>query len=65
MGDREEYLLFSAVNDQGKSLDHETCERLFHCQATVTPIDEPPSEITARIAGEAKRHGQPATREHL
>ena len=63
--DREEYLLFSAINDQGKSLDHETCERLFHCQATVTPIDEPPSEITERIAGEAQRHGDATVAQSL
>ncbi len=63
--DREDYLLFSAVNDQGKSLDHETCERLFHCQATVMPIDEPPSEIMNRIAGEAKRHGQATVAQSL
>ena len=33
--DTEEHLLFSAFTDSGKSLDQETCERLFHCSATV------------------------------
>jgi superfamily II DNA/RNA helicase len=37
--DREEHLLFSAFTDKGKSLDQETCERLFHCSATVEPLD--------------------------
>lgn len=31
--DREEYLLFSAVTETGRSLDQETCERLFHALA--------------------------------
>lgn len=37
--DREDYLLFSAFTDAGKSLDQETCERLFNCTATVAPLD--------------------------
>ncbi|GAB6267998.1 MAG: SNF2-related protein [Smithella sp.] len=33
--DTEEYLLFSAVDDQGKSIDQETCQKLFNCEGTV------------------------------
>ena len=33
--DKEERLLFSAFTDSGKSLDQETCERLFLCPAKV------------------------------
>ena len=29
--DKEDYLLFSAVSDAGRSLDQETCERFFAC----------------------------------
>ncbi|KAF0158961.1 MAG: SNF2-like protein [Syntrophaceae bacterium] len=33
--DTEEYLLFSAVDDQGKSIDQETCQKLFNCKGVV------------------------------
>lgn len=33
--DTEEYLLFSAVDDQGKSIDQETCQKLFNCTGAV------------------------------
>ncbi|MDQ3767121.1 MAG: DEAD/DEAH box helicase [Actinomycetota bacterium] len=58
--DREEYLLFSATNDAGKSLDQETCERLFHCRATVSPTADPPPPIHDRLQKEAERHAHAA-----
>ena len=54
--DREEHLLFSAVNDEGNSLDQETCEGFFRCQAVCSPIDGLPSLITERLEKEAQRH---------
>ncbi len=33
--DTEEYLLFSAVDDKGNSIDQETCQKLFNCEGTV------------------------------
>lgn len=56
--DREEYLLFSAFKDDGKSLDQETCEKLFHCAATVEPCDEPHAPTKERLRKEATRHAQ-------
>lgn len=56
--DRAEYLLFSAINDAGKSLDQETCERMFHCRATVSPHDGPRPDIQDRLRKEAERHAQ-------
>ncbi len=56
--DREEYLLFSAINEAGKSLDQETCERLFQCEASASPIDVLPAEIQQRLEKEADRHAQ-------
>lgn len=56
--DREEYLLFSAVTDDGKSLDQEACEKLFHCAAVVEPCEEPPAPVRDRLRKEAERHGQ-------
>ncbi|MGC8541046.1 MAG: SNF2-related protein [Phycisphaerae bacterium] len=54
--DREEYLLFSAVTDSGRSLDQETCERLFQCDATVVPTEDPPAPVRERLENEASRH---------
>jgi hypothetical protein len=42
--DKEEYLLFSAFTNSGKSLDQETCERLFHCSATVEALEGVPED---------------------
>ncbi|MGC8560814.1 MAG: SNF2-related protein [Phycisphaerae bacterium] len=54
--DREEYLLFSAVTDSGRSLDQETCERLFQCDGTVTSAQAPPQSVFERLENEASRH---------
>lgn len=54
--DREEYLLFSAISEDGKSLDQETCERLFLCQAASSPIDGLPSPVAKRLDKETQRH---------
>lgn len=54
--EREEHLLFSAVDDEGASVDHETCERLFNCSATVVAPVDVPADIVDRLKGESKRH---------
>jgi hypothetical protein len=56
--DREEYLLFSAMDTSGKSLDQETCQKLFHCTAQVTDASEPPPELTDRLKKETGRHAE-------
>lgn len=56
--DREEYLLFSAFNDAGRSLDQETCERLFHCSGTVDPLEQLPDVAEARLIAEANLHAE-------
>lgn len=55
--EKQEYLLFSAMNDQGKSLDQETCEKLMESFAR-TDIDalQLPTAIVQRLQAEAKRH---------
>jgi hypothetical protein len=58
--DREEYLLFSAFDDSGKSLDQETCERLFLCSATVEPLEGAAASVQDRLAAEGKRHADAA-----
>ncbi|WP_085339255.1 SNF2-related protein [Aquidulcibacter paucihalophilus] len=51
----EEYLVFSGVDDQGKSLDQETCERLFQAGATLEVVSSPPADASERIDAGAKR----------
>jgi superfamily II DNA/RNA helicase len=58
--DKEEYLLFSAFSDSGKSLDQETCERLFHCSATVAPLDIVPEDAKTRLNVETGLHADAA-----
>lgn len=54
--DREEHLLFSAFNENGISLDQETCERLFHCNATVS--ESANLVLPERLQREAAQHGK-------
>jgi len=56
--DREEYLLFSAMDSNGKSLDQETCQKLFHCAAQVADAGDLPSELTERLKKESGRHAE-------
>jgi len=58
--DREERLLFSAFTESGRSLDQETCERLFHCSATVEPLDVVPDNATTRLIVETRLHADAA-----
>ncbi len=56
--EREEHLLFSGVDDDGRSLDQETLEKLFHCEAKAEPPLSLPSDVEARLAAEADRHAK-------
>ena len=56
--EREEYLLFSAFDDVGRSLDQETCERLFRCEASVHSAEACPANSDDRLAREAQRHAE-------
>ncbi|MGD1084257.1 MAG: SNF2-related protein [Verrucomicrobiota bacterium] len=57
--EREEHLLFSAITDAGKSLDQETCEKFFRCEAVVQTNA---AEVQApdRLEKEAGRHAKAA-----
>jgi superfamily II DNA/RNA helicase len=57
--ERQEYLLFSALTDQGRSLDAETCEKLMATAATLsaTPANLP-AATAQRLQAEAHRHAQ-------
>jgi hypothetical protein len=54
--EREEHLLFSAIDNQGLPLEQETCEKLFNCFAENTGPVNIPELITQRLAAEAQRH---------
>ncbi|NQT18391.1 MAG: DEAD/DEAH box helicase, partial [Planctomycetes bacterium] len=56
--EREEHLLFSAFDDAGKSLDQETCEKLFNCNGQVLDALDVPEGERQRLAGNAKRHAK-------
>ncbi|PJJ75003.1 helicase-like protein [Thermoflavifilum aggregans] len=54
--EREEYLLFSGIDDEGHSLDHETIEKMFHCQGNTLSINSIPPATEKLLAAEAQRH---------
>lgn len=54
--EREEYLLFSGFEDSGKTLDHETCEKLFFCNGQVLDIMDVPEGDKHRLMSDSDRH---------
>ena len=56
--EREEYLLFSALDDEGRALDQETCEKLFNCMGITEPGTSIPEAVTQRLAAESERHAK-------
>lgn len=55
--EKQEYLLFSAMTDQGKSVDQETCVKLMDTVAATVPdaVQLPPAMVR-RLQSETKRH---------
>ncbi|PIT81795.1 SNF2-related protein [Limnohabitans sp. 15K] len=57
--EKQEFLLFSALTEQGQSLDQETCEKLMACHALLDEasviLDE---TVQSRLRAEAQRHAQ-------
>jgi ERCC4-related helicase len=58
--EKQEYLLFSAMTDQGTSLDQETCQKLMDTVATITSGDlaQIPQNVAQRLQAEADRHAE-------
>jgi hypothetical protein len=52
----EEYLLFSAIDDNGRSIDQEACTKLFGVAATVHQAPALPSDLSERLDAEADQH---------
>jgi ERCC4-related helicase len=53
--DREEHLIFAAMDDQGRSLDGEVCEHLFYCRGAVMPVHAPPEAVLKKLAKESEK----------
>lgn len=56
--EREEYLLFSGLTDDGAALDPETMEKLFQCGGHVAGTATIPDTVSRRLAAESERHAQ-------
>lgn len=56
--EHEEYLLFSGFDDEGRSLDQETCEKLFSCDGRMLSDVSIPTSVSGRLNNEADRHVQ-------
>lgn len=56
--EREEYLLFSAFDDDGNALDQETCEKLFGCAARLAGSYSSDNSVENRLKAEAERYVQ-------
>jgi hypothetical protein len=56
--EREEYLLFSGVDDADASLEQETMEKLFICSGQVKGDAAIPSAVRERLGAEAERHAK-------
>ena len=58
--DREEFLLFSAIDDTGADLDQETCLKLFSIGGTSAPCPPPDAPTGTRLRAESERHARAA-----
>ena len=54
--DKEDHLLFSAVDDEGQVVDQETCEKLFTCPGTVGGAAGVPQGVADRLTADSSRH---------
>ena len=54
--DREEYLLFSGMRDDGAPLDQEIIEKLFLCGGRREDDGSVPEAVMTRLAAESERH---------
>lgn len=54
--DSEEFLLFSGLDDLGKNLDQETCEKLFNCSGIGGRTIAIPGDIQERLKADESRH---------
>ncbi|MCG7344774.1 DEAD/DEAH box helicase [Sporosarcina sp. ACRSL] len=53
---REEYLLFSGLTDNGRIIDQEICEKLFNCSAQVFELSQWSAGLLETLRQNAERH---------
>ena len=63
--EREEYLLFPGFCDNGKTIEQETCEKLFHCAGITNDDLSLTQEMENRLSANAKRHVQASVNRSL
>ena len=56
--EREEYLLFSGVEADGSTIEHEACEKLFSCMADSSQAVIIPESINSRLQAQSDRHAK-------
>ena len=52
----EDFLLFSAMDNQGKNIDQETCEKLFNCFGNSGDAVTVPEDVERRLRADGERH---------
>ena len=52
----EDFLLFSAMDNQGKNIDQETCEKLFNCFGNSGEAVAVPDDVERRLRADGERH---------
>jgi superfamily II DNA/RNA helicase len=56
--EREEHLLFSSFDENGQTLDQETCEKLFACSGRTEATATLSESVIQRLAAESERHAK-------
>ena len=56
--EREEYLLFSGFDDEGKAIDQETCEKMFNCSGEVSAESNIQSVTQKQLQEATDRHAK-------
>ncbi|MDD2229740.1 MAG: SNF2-related protein [Candidatus Cloacimonetes bacterium] len=63
--DIEEYLLFTAIDEDGKNLDQETCEKLMLCEGSLSSASYDSSGMESRLQADADRHAEATLAKNL
>lgn len=61
----EEYLLFSAFDEDGKNISQDECEKLFSCMASEASSVQVPTSVEQRLLADSERHIQATITKNL
>lgn len=56
--DSEEFLLFSGIDEEGKNIDQEICQKLFNCNGQAKTIQTIPDPVRDRLGCDQERHAK-------